>query len=291
MTAAHFTRRAALLGLAGLGAGCGLNEPATRASGPLIGVAYSLSNGGQAWLSRFDLADTIIDHIAQVSQTLNPKAGDYYPRSKSPAFTRLDAPTVLTNYRAQHSSGAKALINCSFFERYDAETELSFPIKQGGRITTGGSSPYGPRSNPADPRYAKVVLKALVWNGQGIMMTDFDHLTGGVLHDARFADGLVTYDYKDHPANVLAGDPVGRYQLLGVSAPRSDGLSASLFVLTIAKGRMVDGAALLASMGAVGSILTVDGGPSTHLWSGGEANKITTESVSLPHYLGFRLRA
>jgi hypothetical protein len=255
-----------------------------------MGDVVALPNGGKAWLSRFKLADTVIDHISFIAPLPNPKLGDYYPASTSPLFRRLKADWMLADYRAKHGDACRAFINCSFFERYDPETELSFPIKQSGRVLTGGSSPYGPRMAPADSRYAKVVLKALVWNGRGALMTDYDHQTGGILADTRFPDGLVTYDYKDHPANVLAGDPVGLYQLLGVSAPRSDGLSASLFVLTIAKGRMVEGAALLASKGAVGTILTVDGGPSTHLWTGGAENQITTESVTLPHYLGFRAR-
>jgi hypothetical protein len=284
--AAHLSRRAALLGLAGVSAGCQFGGVGKGA----LAEAVRLPNGGTAWLTKFALADTSIDHVFQTSDIPNGETSDYYPNSISPAFIRLDAAQVLGEYRRQHGASTKALINCSFFERYDEETELSFPLKREGNLLTGGSSPYGPRPDPADPRYAKVVLKALVWNGQGILMSDYDHQTGDILGDARFPDGLVTYDYKDHPANILAGDPVGQYQLLGVSAPRSDGLSASLFVLTIAKGRMVEGAALLASKGAVGTILTVDGGPSTHLWAGGAKNKITTESVTLPHYLGFRAR-
>jgi hypothetical protein len=282
LPAAHLSRRAALLGLAGASvAGCGFGAKSE---------ALALPNGGKAWLSRFELADTIIDHINFLVPLPNSKPGDYYPASTSPLFRRLNADWSLGDYLAEHGDACKALINCSFFERYDADTELSFPIKQGGRVTTGGSSPYGPRPDPADPRYAKVVLKALVWNRQGVMIADYDHKTGGILIDARFPDGLVTYDYKDHPANILAGDPVGRYQLLGVSAPGANGLSTTLYVLTIAEGRMVDGAALLANQSAVGTILTVDGGPSTHLWAGGKENLITTESVSLPHYLGFRAR-
>ena len=182
------------------------------------------------------------------------------------------------------------MINCSFFERYDPATELSFPIKRDGKIITGGSSPYGPCANPADDRYKIVTLKALVWNERAIQIVDYDHKTGGILNNEAFPNGLVSYDYKDHPANILAGDPVGQYQLMGTFPTRDGGLPDVLFVLTIVKGRMVEGAEILKRNGVAGTILTVDGGPSTHLWTTKHGAVMTTESKTLPHYLGFRAR-
>ena len=246
-------------------------------------VAVDLPRGGHGWLSRFDVTSTGIDHIARAAPSGTSMVGEYYPASRSPAFTRLDNAAVLANYQSVHSDKALALINCSFFERYDPETELSFPIKAQGIIITGGSSPYGPCEYPADRRYEKVRLKALVWNDSSIKVTDYDHKTGEGLNDPAFPDGLVTYDYADHPANVLAGDPMDKYQLLGVAG-------ISLLVLTIGKGRMVDGAALMKRNGVQGTILTVDGGPSTHLWTKASGAVLETVSKTLPHYLGFRRR-
>jgi hypothetical protein len=250
----------------------------------------ALPNNGSAWLTFFRLSKTAIDHIAVEAVSPDPKVGDYYPSSKSPAFARLDQGAVLGDYQRVHGDKVQAIINCSFFERYDAVTELSFPIKQNGTIITGGSSPYGPRANPADERYKIVTLKALVWNDRAIKIVDYDHKTGGVLNDDNFPNGFVTYDYKDHPANVLAGDPVGQYQLMGTFPTHEGGLPDVLFVLTIVKGRMVDGAAILKRYGVMGTVITVDGGPSTHLWTRKDGGVITTVSKTLPHYLGFRAR-
>jgi hypothetical protein len=288
--AAHLTRRAALAGLA-IVAAC---KPAEVPLVPLVdgeSQRVALPNGGHAWLSRFDISKIAIDHIAGDIDPALSKVGDYYPGSKSPAFIRIDAGNVLESYRATHGDKAQALINASFFERYDPATELSFPIKQDGKIITGGSSPYGPIDAPKDERYKKVILKALVWNDTSIKVVDYDHKTGGVLNDTAFPNGFVTYDYKDHPANVLAGDPVGQYQLMGTFPKRDGGSPDILFVVTIIKGRMVEGAEMLKRNGVAGTVLTVDGGPSTHLWTKANGVLIATESKTLPHFLGFRSRA
>jgi hypothetical protein len=290
VNAVHLTRRAALAGLSAIAA-CKPAEvnQATRVDGESLRV--DLPNGGRAWLSRFDIAKTIIDHIAGEIDTGTSNPGAYYPGSTSPAFERIDAGQVLESYGLAHGDKTKALINASFFERYDGVTELSFPIKQDGKIITGGSSPYGPIETPKDDRYKTVILKALVWNDYAVKVVDYDHMTGGVLNDPAFPNGLVTYDYKDHPANVLAGDPVGQYQLMGTFPTRDGGLPDVLFVLTIVKGRMVEGAAHLKQNGVAGTVLTVDGGPSTHLWTQANGHIMSTESKLLPHFLGFRSRA
>jgi hypothetical protein len=287
--AAHLSRRAALAGLAGVAA-C---KPSAIPLTPVVdgqSQRVNLPNGGHAWLSRFDIAKTAIDHIVGDVDPVPSKIGDYYPDSKSPAFIRIDAARVLEGYRTTHGDKVQALINASFFERYNLATELSFPIKQNGKIITGGSSPYGPVEAPKDERYKSVILKALVWNDHAVKVVDYDHKTGGVLNGTAFPNGLVTYDYKDHPANVLAGDPVGQYQLMGTFPTRDGGLPDVLFVLTIIKGRMVEGAEVLKRNGVAGTIVTVDGGPSTHLCTKESGVVIATESKTLPHFLGFRAR-
>ena len=205
----------------------------------------------------------MIDHIALQAAGQSSKVGDYYPASESPAFAQLNATDVLKDYQRAHGAATLALNNCSFFERYDPVTELSFPLKRAGVVITGGSIPYGPRSLPADPCYKNVILKALIWNENAIKIADYNQLTGKPLADVAFPDGLVTYRYQDHP----------------------------LLVLTVTQGRMVEGAAVLKANGAIGDILTVDGGPSTHLWTRVTESVIATRSIALPHFLGFRLRA
>jgi hypothetical protein len=286
--AAHPSRRLAIGGLAAVAACNPSVEVAPFGDGQTKRV--DLPNGGNAWLSRFNVATTAIDHIALDALTKAMPAGLYYPRSGSSAFMRLDARAVLKNYRAAHGDAAQALINCSFFERYDAQTELSFPVKRAGRILTGGSSPYGPIKAPKDARYQSVVLKAMYWNDTTIGIADYDPVTGGILNDERYPDALVSYDYRDHPATVLAGDPVGKYQLMATLDSATDPKSATLCVLTITRGTMAQGANVLHQHGVTGTVLTVDGGPSTHLWHKVAGNVIETESKSLPHYLGFRTR-
>jgi hypothetical protein len=283
------TRRAALAGMAAIAACDSKNatKPILRGDSQKL----DLPNGGSAWLTRYDITKTAIDHIALEAPTQRSEVGEYYPASQSPPFTRVDATAVLRNYQAKHGPAVEALINCSFFERYDAVTELSFPIKRTGLVLTGGSSPYGPCEYPKDDRYKKVTLKALVWNDQAVKIVDYDHKTGGVLNDQAFSDGLVTYNYVDHPANVLAGDPVGQYQLMGIGASQHGALPVELYVLTITQGRMADGAALMRRHGVIGPVLTVDGGPSTHLWHKAAGAVIATKSEALPHFLGFRARA
>jgi hypothetical protein len=247
-----------------------------------LGIAIVLPNGGMARLSTFAIGETRIDQIARPVSVGFSKAGDYYPGSASPIFAQINAEAVLADYQKAHGEAAQALINCSFFERYDPVTELSFPIKRAGRLLTGGSSPYGPRANPADPRYASVRLKALVWDDTTRKILDYDPTTGEPLKDPKFTDGLVTYKYEDHPATILAGDPVGQYQLLALKPDQT------LLILTITQGRMEQGAAVLRTNGAEGDILTLDGGPSTHLWTKINGTVIATKSIALPHYLGFR---
>jgi hypothetical protein len=287
MSAAFFSRRAALLGLTSLAA-CNVQTPiVSEAVGGQIMqsscVPVALPAGGFGWLTRVDLQQTAIDHIALEARGRPPLVGQYYPDSPSPAFERLEAAAVLKDYQAAHGVKAQGLINGSFFERYDPVTELSFPIKHADAVLTGGSSPYGPCQNPADARYARVKLKAFIWNDETAQIIDYDHTIGQPLSDPTFPNGLVTYDYRDHPANILMGDPVDQYQLLGLAG-------TIVLILTIGQGRMIDGAAVLQAEGAHGAILTLDGGPSTHLWHGDSGLVLETISKSLPHFLGFRLR-
>jgi hypothetical protein len=270
---------------AGVLSACTPPEPSPFARIEGVGIGIFLPDAGAASLSIFPIKDVVIDQIALKSNVASNKQGDYYPDSPSPPFQQLNAEDVVKNYQNAHGDTIQSLINCSFFERYDAVTELSFPIKRAGAIVTGGSSPYGPRANPADKRYSKVVLRALVWNDTQVKITNYDHRIGSPLNDAAFFDGLVTYRYVDHPAYVLMGDLEGQYQMLGVRGDHT------LLVLTITRGRMEDGADVLRTYGAEGDILTIDGGPSTHLWTKFQETVIATKSVALPHYLGFRSRA
>jgi hypothetical protein len=293
LSMARVTRRGAVASLLGLAA---CKQPEKRAEREASSkkprmARFDLPNGGTALLMRYDITNTVIDHICREAPSQNTKIGDYYPNSKSPAFERLDAKDVASAYKAKHRDRTIIIMNCSFFERYDPATELSFPIKMDGKIVTGGSSPYGPCPNPEDSRYKAVTLKALVWNDRAVSVVDYDHTTGGVLNDPNFANAIVTYAYEDHPANVLAGDPVGSYQLMGIKSMGDSKPSTFLYTLTIERGRMVDGAAALKRHGVNGSVLTVDGGPSTHLWLSGLGDIVTTASKTLPHYLGFRARS
>jgi hypothetical protein len=243
----------------------------------------SLPSGGRAWHGRFLMRDVELAHVLRpATGTTAAPPGLYVPGSVSPAFARLDREAVLADFRRRRGRRALALINASFFERYEEATELTFPVKAAGRLVTGGSSRWGPCAAPADPRWAGVKLRALVWDAERCAIHDHDPASHASLG---LADGLVSYAWRDHPAAVLLNDPVDRHQMLAVAASRPGGPTDTLHVLTVAQGRMSEGAAHLTRSGAQGPVLTLDGGPSAHLWAAGQGALVAARTRRLPHFL------
>jgi hypothetical protein len=269
--------------------GCGTSAASTPA-GPMVLdridgadlTRLSLPGGNAAYLQRIDVLRMRIDQVTGERDGGSPAAdGDYYPGAPSPRFRRITAEEMQVSCHERYGGKAFSAVNFAFFEEYDTSTRLSFPVKAGGVVLSGGSSPYGPVPAPKNERYRHVELKALRWDEHGVSIGRYRPGTGEPLNQPGTRDALVTYAYGDHPAALLGDDPANRYQLLGVADP------THLLILTVVRATLAAAAALLRKAGARGDILTFDGGISTYLWSGtrGDLVTITNRDGSLPHYL------
>lgn len=266
-------------------AGCGHgNRPAAPAMAPLStmdGTAlteYRMADGTLAYLQTIDVRATAIDQVTGDRDAGAPAA--YYPGADSPRFRRITPAEMQHSCRDRYGTRTFSAVNFAFFEDYEASTPLSFPVKAGGSLLTGGSSPYGPVPGAKTAYYRTVTLDALSWNAREVRIEPYHPDTGAPLNGA-VTDALVTYRYTDHPSYVLDHDPPNRYQLAGV---RDD---AHLLILTVTHATLADGAQVLRQHGVRGDIVTFDGGVSTYLWGAaqGDLVKITNSDGALPHYL------
>lgn len=278
-----------------------LSKPSAAVPTRLLSVdgatldVISIDRHNVVYLQTLDLRKVQIDQLMGEFDHRAVK-GLYYPSESdesSPFFQRLTVAAVCDRYQAQHPLGIISIINASFFEDYESSTRLSFPIKVNGTLITAGSSPYGPIEEPADSYYRTVQLKALTWDDEKATISDYDPATGYPLNQSSVQNGLVSYAYQDHPAYVLADDPVNRYHVLGVLHGDADGENR-LLIATANRTTLQDTAAVLRQRGVTGNIMTIDGGISTYLWSATAGDLVLPqvaegESVpALPHYLGIR---
>jgi hypothetical protein len=249
---------------------------------------------GVGYLQRIDVRRMRIDQILGERDAAAPTdPGAYYPGSQSPRFVRIPAVQAQGSCRSRFGSKAFSVVNASFFEEYDRSTRLSFPVKTGGVLISGGSSPWGPVPTPKDRRYRDVRLRALRWDERGVAIDGYDPATGAPLDAPGTREALVSYAFADHPSALVGHDPANRYQLIGVADTDGRDGPEILLVLTVERATLHDGAALLHGLGAVGDIVTVDGGVSTFLWNaaavGSGPGSVLVPPVStdgaLPHYL------
>lgn len=258
--------------------------------------AISIDRNNVVYLQTLDLRKVQIDQL--MGELDNRTAqGLYYPSAgneSSPFFQRLTVAAIRDRYQMQHPSGIVSIINASFFEDYESSTRLSFPIKVNGTLVTAGSSPYGPIQEPADSYYRTVQLKALTWDDETATISDYNPATGYPLNQPNVKNGLVSYAYQDHPAYVLADDPVNRYHVIGILNIDDAESATRLLIATANRSTLQDAAEILRQQGVTGDIMTIDGGISTYLWSAQIGDLVLPqvaegESVpALPHYLGIR---
>jgi hypothetical protein len=280
-------------------AGCGSGPAQPRSpedSGPAVLAQAAgatlrrdrLADGSAAYVQRIDLRTMRVDQVLGDRDSTKPAVpGSYYPGADSPRFRRITAERMQDSCRSRYGAAAFSAVNFSFFEEYDPSTRLSFPVKAGGAVVSGGSSPYGPVPAPASAYYRTVTLKALSWNDHAVSIGPYDPAGGAPLNQPAVRDGLVTYAYRDHPAYALGKDPANRYQLAGaVDTDGRDG-TETLVVVTVEHTTLDAAAQLLRANGVQGDIVTFDGGISTYLWSaaGGTLVPATSKDGALPHYL------
>jgi len=207
---------------------------------------------------------------------------------------------VAEEYQQLYANNVFSIINCSFFEQYQPSTQLSFPIKFNGVVISGGNSPYGPVKEPKDKYYRNIRLKALVWDDNQAYITNYDLTSGAPLNQKAVKNAIVTYQYSDHPAKVLAQNQVNKYQVMGTL--NKDGVKGDelLLIVTANQTTLDEAADLLRKLGVKGDIITVDGGRSTYLFNPQSGNIIVPQMSNLqanptfrdlPHYLGFRKKS
>jgi hypothetical protein len=281
------------------------------------------------YLQVIDLKQTAIDHILESPTKFGENQGLYYRgehRSDSPTFPMLSIEQVINDYQQQHGAAVFSVINCAFFEQYDASTQLSFPLKGNGNLLTGGSSPYGPIENPAHPRYRDIQLLALTWDNQGqASLSPYSPVTGNPLSDKTISNAIVSYRYQDHPSILLGGNPSNRYHVIGTYHSTSTDTPASpsnslattaatpaplpaeansgddiLVILTVMGDTLMDAGRALHQIGIKGELMTIDGGTSTLLYNPQQGTLSTPNPWQrpgmagsfrqLPHYLGVRHR-
>jgi hypothetical protein len=225
-----------------------------------------LSGNNVAYLQTIDLHQMQMDQLVGEADRRSKEKGFYYPvknQDFSPFFKRLPFTEVRDRYQTQYPSDAVFIINASFFEDYQPQTQLSFPIKHNGKVITAGSSPYGPIQKPADPYYRKIQLNALIWDRKKAAIETYNPANGYPLNRGNVKNALVSYAYRDHPAYALAGDPENLYHVLGVL--NSTEFTSRLLIVTVNRSTLEQAATILRQHGANGNLMTIDGGISTYL--------------------------
>ncbi|MBX9259203.1 hypothetical protein H1Q63_35675 [Desmonostoc muscorum CCALA 125] len=262
-----------------------------------------LTNGNETYLQVIDLRKMHIDQIIGEVDNMGQNQGKYYQGEGghySPFFKTKLFSEVANEYQQLYANNVFSMINCSFFEQYQSSSELSFPIKLNGVVISGGTSPYGPVKEPKDKYYSNIRLKALVWDDRQAYITNYDQVSGAPLNQKAVKNAIVTYQYSDHPAKVLARNQVNKYQVIGTL--NKDGVKGDelLLIMTVNQTTLDEAADLLRKLGVKGDIITVDGGRSTYLFNPQKGNIIVPQLSNpqenpafrhLPHYLGFRKKS
>ena len=276
-------------------------QPLDRKEGALL-YKQQLPDGNEAYLQIINLQKMQIDQLIGEVDNMGQSQGKYYKgegKYYSPFFKMKLFEEVANEYKQLYGESVFSLINCSFFEQYKSSSQLSFPIKFNGVVITGGHSPYGPVRQPADRFYSNIRLQALVWDDSGAYITDYDPDTGAPLNQSSVKNAIVSYQYSDHPAKILAQNQVNRYHVIGTLD--FDGIKDDelLLIMTVNRATLDHAANLLRQLGVKGNILTIDGGSSTYLLNSQQGNIILPQPANqednptfrkLPHYLGFRTR-
>ena len=268
--------------------GAGVEGRALDRYGQAWAVAEVASDSGSFVVLWADLG------AVAVEQVLGPEAGAggrglYHPAAPSPAFALLDPDAVVEE---AWDGGALAVMNGAFFETPgQPSSQVAFPLAVGGRVATGGSSPYGPgRPGAAGERWGRA-LRALGLDTLA-RVADHDRRTGAPLGRPGFEDAVVSYAPDAHPTRIAT-----RFHVLGALDADGDGATETLAVVTSDGRTRIDAAAsLLTRLGAApGAQIALDGGASVLVWTprAGTLHRpspLAGRAQPLPHYLVFRPR-
>lgn len=235
------------------------------------------------YLVGFNLLKIDLTSYQVLDSTKKAPNGTFLDTLSSPFFKRIAYQDVIDDYNDSY------LINASFFESYDASTQLSYPIYYKNNWLTSGSSIYGPVKNPKNEYYATISLLALQIGSGSAKIQPFSATKPP--QDLL----IVSQNYKDHPALVLANNRVTRFLLVTTFDDNQDDNDEWL-VLSIGFGTITDRASELEKIIEPGHpIMTLDGGSSvlfSHptlgiLHKPARYNPVTFQEtiIDLPHYL------
>lgn len=264
------------------------------------GALFSSEKDTSIRILALDLRKIKISQI--VSNPINKTNGNgfYSKNSSSPYFKRYNYSDIIK----QANPNTFAIINAMFFEQYADSTQLSFPIKVNGKILTGGSSPYGPNQNPKHDYYKNAKLLALVFNTNSAKIITYGTSEKNVFQNDDIQNGLVSYNYKEHPAVIFQNNKVTRFLLVGTlhdkSQKNENQYEDEWLIVAIAQKTIGEVADILKNVGVKSEIMTLDGGTSVFLYGtkfglkeapGFDSNsKDSIKARNLPHYLQFDLK-
>ncbi len=238
-----------------------------------------LDSANCAWLihqkieSRYDTSDmylqiidlrynTVSQHY-RLSSNEGKDLGLYVEGQRcSPYFERLHYCEVIDSLTQYNLKPVWSVVNASFFEKYEDSTQLSFPISVKGKLITTGSSRYGPSDSAVNKYYRKVRLKAMVFAKDKCQIKVYSRQEVSLF---KLKDVIVTYDYRDHPANYFAPDSKNRFQLAAIHQGKFK--SNYLILLSSTNTTIQTAANYLKNLGVRSSILSLDGGASVFLYN------------------------
>ncbi|MEO7802234.1 MAG: hypothetical protein ABIR81_09550 [Ginsengibacter sp.] len=275
------------------------NLDTTSGAGLFVKEKHSCTDTYKLYLQVIDLRKMHLINIYSITTNQGIAESKYYTQREfdsSPYFKRFSHQSVLDSIPANFRSRAFTILNAMFFEVYKDSTQFSFPVKDKGRVISGGSSFYGPIENAADNHYKNIALKAVLFSNAGVVIKDYNSKSGSPLNNPKYKTGFVTYNYLDHPARVLANNQSNRYHLIGsVNVAETEG-DELLLILTIDRGTLDNAAKELTDLGAGNQIATIDGGSSVFIWNHRLGNVLVPESkeptamgypVLIPHFIAF----
>lgn len=234
------------------------------------------------YLVGFNLEEFDISSYQQVDTTKAAPLGTVLDNISSPYYIRIPFQEVVDN-----NEGA-FVVNASFFESYDQSTLLSYPIYDQNNWLTSGSSIYGPVKEPKDEYYGNIELLGLQFGSDHALIDVFEK---GIQPSSLY---VVSQNYKDHPALILANNRVTRFLLVTTLDENEDGKDEWL-ILSVGIGTIVDQAKELQQFNKDRYIMTLDGGSSVLFYHPtlGALHKpmkfdpVTFQptAVDIPHYL------
>lgn len=258
------------MAVAGIGGGGGLAVTGcSPGSDPIVSI--SLPAGA-----------CLLTHMVQPLFGEEEVAGRFYPGSTSGLFRPLAPKAVVDDAAARMGEAAVAVIAGQAFVEDAAGQRLSFPVKRGGQLLSGGSGDLA----------LGTPLMALVWNGPEVAILPYDPATGAPLVGPEWPDGLVAPLLDETQA---AADAGGSWQLMGLSGQEA----SALHLVAGAGGARADGLARLRDLGVAGPVISLGSPGAAMVWrpepgfqllptpSGAPAaqNLDPAAAAPLPHYL------